>query len=155
MSNPRKPKAQKIIEGTFRKDREPTPIPDNVEHIKKIPRPPEYLTATAKAYWKKISKILIDRNVLTDGDLMGLEILCNSYAMYLECFQVIRKVGLKNYVEERNSQTALALTTLNKLSTAIKTWCGVFGLSPSDRAKMAIPEGKDEADPMEAFFKTN
>jgi P27 family predicted phage terminase small subunit len=143
MSNPRKPKNQKILEGTFRKDRDPKNIPEPDKLIT-VPPPPNHLGKFAKQAWKILSKKLVDNGLLSELDMLSFQMLCVNIGIYRDCLSNIQKEGTSRYLGTRNSQTALELTTMNKAMAMIKQFSALFGLSPSDRAKMGILPTKEK-----------
>jgi P27 family predicted phage terminase small subunit len=141
--NPRKPKEQKILEGTFRKDRDPKNVPEPVK-LSTVPEPPEYLGMIAKQIWKNLAAKLVKNNLLTDLDLQSFEVLCVNIGIYRECLKNIQKEGTSKYLRERNSQTSLELVAMNKSFMMITKLSTLFGLSPADRLRMGVLPTKEK-----------
>jgi P27 family predicted phage terminase small subunit len=150
MANTRKSTKQHIDEGTYREDRHGAK--DCGPHLSKVPSPPDHLDAIAKKKWTELATVLVERKNLADEDLMSLEILCANYSIWYECYRCIKTEGIKKYVTERNPQTALALTNLNKITVIIKSLSASFGLSPTDRARLKLTSD-DPEDDMKDFFE--
>jgi P27 family predicted phage terminase small subunit len=150
--NPRKPDNQKILEGSFRKDRKAKEI-EFEDALDVIPVAPVHMAPAARAIWKKIVPTLVLRKVLTSADYEALEVLCNNIWIYRECVKEIRKEGIGKYLRTHNSQTALPMTVMNKAAGIIRTYAGLFGLTPSDRARLNMGAGGKDQDPDEAEMK--
>lgn len=82
----RKSRRAKIIQGTFRKDRnpprEPTPPP-----VVAPPAPPDGMNRWARKLWKSIVNELIEQELLTTLDLASLQLTCEAYGDYEEAKQ--------------------------------------------------------------------
>ena len=114
-----KPKELKVLEGTFRKDREPANVPE-VEHC--LPERPAYLSERAVEVWDDLVRWLgpEGRNVLTEADGLALGQYAQSCALYEESPTIGRESQLRG-------------------------WAALFGLTPADRQRIpAISKPKDE-----------
>jgi P27 family predicted phage terminase small subunit len=163
---PRKPTKQKIIQGTFRKDRAPKHEPEP-EPVTEAPRPPSDLPSAGKKLWKKLAPELVAKGILTVVDLSALEILCFNYGIYKELNKAIRgkiedpvtgKIRKRTYAEYmrgENSQTIPEYTAMRNAFSTFKSYMTEFGLSPSSRAKLDVPEPKEEKDLMERLWNEN
>ena len=151
---PRKPKSQKIIQGTFRQDRNPVnePQPEKVSEVRK---PPSHLNRYAKKYWKEVVEELIDTGVLTVVDWAAFEICCDSYGIFMEAKEAIyrpinpetkkrEKRTLAEYLIGRNSQTSPEITAMNKGKEDFLKYANVLGLNPVARNRIEIPGKKNE-----------
>ena len=85
---PKKPTQLKILQGTFRKDREPENEPEP-EKIEEEINPPSHLSWMAKKKWKELVPELIELGLLTNIDLGALEICREAYAMAIEAKKAI------------------------------------------------------------------
>ncbi|MBO9612535.1 MAG: phage terminase small subunit P27 family [Dyadobacter sp.] len=151
---PRKPTAQKKLEGTARKDRANTNeiMPSTIEHP---PSAPKYLSAAAKKEWKMACTELIKMGILANTDLALLSAYCNEMGSYIEACDVIRKEGMIMTFERGDggtySQQHPAVGIKNAaLSNALKI-ANQFGFTPAARARIEAPE-KGE-DPLMAAMK--
>jgi hypothetical protein len=71
----RKPRQSKIIQGTFRKDRNPSREPEP-SIVPEPPKPPSGLNRWARREWKRLAAELAEQGLLTIVDLAALEIAC-------------------------------------------------------------------------------
>ena len=178
----RKPRKTKIIQGTFRKDRNPghEPTPPVVAGP---PKPPPGMNRWARALWKKLAQDLVDQQLLTTIDVATLQLTCEAYGDYQEAKQALfRPVNpqtgkrvrrsLEQYLSgvdpwmdtdefntsdfamvRRNSQTAPELAQRNRAWSIYKSYMAEFGLSPASRNRINLPERKEAGqDPMEKLL---
>jgi P27 family predicted phage terminase small subunit len=136
MGRPAKPKQIKIIEGTFRKDRDPEGVPEG-KFIDKSPAPPEQLGKYGKNLWKKLIKHLINMGVMTETDLALFEQFCMNYDIYRKCLNVMNEKGIEEYLK-RETKDALAIKTLHAASDKMISLSARFGLTPIDRVKFGV-----------------
>lgn len=75
MSNPRKPRALKVIAGTVQPSRDIKPV--DLPAVSEVPAPPDWLpNAHALKEWKRLAPILFRATLLTEGGLSALGMLC-------------------------------------------------------------------------------
>ena len=124
------------VEGTYREDRhgnranEPTPTGH--------PEMPLTLSPAAKRHWKKVVPLLVKMGVAKTVDSAALAGMCEAWSMYQDIHRYYRRAT----VEDR-----LALVT--KLIAARKDWgvqAGMFGMTPSDRARLQVERNEDVDD---------
>jgi len=162
MAYPKKPTQTKVIQGTFRKYRAPKnePKPDPVSED---PKPPAYLPTYAKKLWKRLVPQLRAVGLLAEVDLPVLELCCLNYGIIVENWRTIQHSkrrledgrvlkGMTAYLHGQNSQTIPELIAAQKAMVAFKGYSALFGLSPSDRSRIDLPEVPKEADPMERLL---
>jgi P27 family predicted phage terminase small subunit len=158
----RKSKNQKIIEGTFRKDRNPSNEP-NPPKISDILKPPSHLGKYGKKMWKKLSKTLYEEGLLTVLDDQALELICEAYDQYRQAHEAVyyirdaqgkrKRRSLGEYMEGRNSQTMPEYTAMNRHFNNIAKLLKEFGMTPVARNRINLPEKKEGVDPMEELLK--
>ena len=129
MSNPRKPTALKVLEGTDRKDRtnpaEPRFLPAEEADAPDWLNGPEAVTE-----WYRIRDVLESQRVLTQADLTTLGHLCNLHGKCVEKWRL------------GSQPTAAELTQLRMFYVE-------FGLTPASRSKVSSAGPKDEGNPFE------
>jgi phage terminase small subunit len=129
MPQHRKPRGAKILQGTFRKDRdnpdEPIPMP-----LPMVPPPPQYLSATAKKEWKRVIGWLVENKIVGTENLSCLEVYCRLYS-------AIRENGVMSVPASYIAQ--------------YRALAGSFCLTPEGRAKAGFPVGDDHPDPANPF----
>lgn len=112
----------------------------DTEALIKAPSAPSYLSAQAKAEWKRIMPQLISRRIITRADLAGVEAYASAVGI---CRQIeeLRAGGIIDKVQfgiwNRAAQTARQLAA-------------EYGLTPTSRQRIgsAAPADPDDDDPL-------
>lgn len=154
----RKPKALKVVHGTFRKDRNPQNEPEGVP-VREVPRAPSTLNRWGKRLWKRLAQQLVDNGVLTELDLPALEQLCTQYGRAMELQDaILHEVGedgkrykrtFAEYLAGRNSQTMPEYAALRNSEATLKQYLAEFGLTPQSRNRIDLKHKETQSDPME------
>jgi len=145
MGRLRKPTALRVLEGGKpRNKREPQP--DTT-----IPDCPDWLLNDAKDEWNRIAPQLHRIGLLTSVDRAALAAYCQSYAKWKLADEVIKAQGLtyELYDEDGNVrcvQQRPEVGIANQCLKQIKTFCSAFGLEPSSRAKIELPNSQPADD---------
>lgn len=157
----RKPTKQKILQGTFRKHREPENEPAPAP-VNEIPRAPSHLNRWGKRKWKELAPLLQYDGLLTSIDFTSLELVCGAYGTWREMLEAIyhytdedgkrHRRTMAQYLVGRNSQTAPELAAMHKAEQLYKSLIAEFGLSPAARGRINVPKPAAEKDPMEALL---
>lgn len=125
MPQRRKPVELRILDGTH-KPSVHGPAPEPGDH--KPPKKPADLTGEAAKVWASLVKLLAP--VLRESDGFVLAELCRSWAELKKCQTVLR--GMSPVEPSYNKVligTSINLDKVNKMAS-------LFGLTPSDRAKL-------------------
>jgi P27 family predicted phage terminase small subunit len=138
-----KPTALKVVQGNPGRrplnKLEPKPEPG-------IPVCPSWLSSKGKFAWKEISTLLGDMRVLTKADRKALELLCDAYSEYRDARAVIQKDGATyEAITEAGSIIVRSRPEVAISSDAwrrVKTMLSEFGLTPSSRSRIQVPDKK-------------
>lgn len=108
------------------------------------PKCPSWLDREAKREWRRVAPELEALGLLTLVDMAALAGYCASYALWKKCAEAIAAEGLtfetdRGYVMQR-PEVAIG----NKALAEVRAWCAQFGLTPSARARMTLPEAPDD-----------
>jgi P27 family predicted phage terminase small subunit len=147
------PKEVKKLKGTFRKPSGNMKQPV-FTIIRGVVQAPPYLSQLASWEWDRITKQLIQNDVLQETDLMMLAAYCQEMAVYWECSEELAKG--KYVLDEFGESTGRAKTEAIMGDKALKNAIAIgsrFGLSPSDRQKLIMNPPKGGGDPMDEFLK--
>lgn len=115
-------------------------------------RPPGWLSKEGKKEFRRLAKELKAVDLISNLDVDMLAAYCDAYAKYQECTEIIATDGLQvpytNKAGETNLIPHQLLTKKKQLFDQMKYIAAEFGLTPSARAKLAIPreEEKEETD---------
>lgn len=146
---PKKPTGVKIIQGTFRRERE---NPDEPVYEPEIPEPPKHIHAIAKKEWRRISTQLHMRGLLTSVDMAGLAAYCQAYALWVRAEQALVKEAL---TVENAAGTSIQNPLVKMSGEAMdrmRKFMVEFGLTPASRPKIVSKRVKTSvADPWADF----
>lgn len=122
MGKKRIPDNVHLLKGTHRPTRhgKPEEKPQVTDTISKTP--PRWFPAEAKKEWRRITKIMLNSNVLTSADTSTLSQYCLLFAQL--------QTELNDFPAARHTQLRLCAVEL--------------GLTPSARGKITIPGGNKE-----------
>lgn len=140
MSRPRKPSALKLVAGTDRADRrngnEPEPM------LLNDLKPPKHLEARSAAVWRELAPMLRRNQVLTEADVIALEMLCDAVADY----RFAREQRGDKFVtwSSKGSQMLNQWLVAQQLSSKrAEGFMGKFGMDPASRSKIMIDPQPD------------
>jgi P27 family predicted phage terminase small subunit len=119
----------------------PALTPDT-DALTKTPPAPKFLSAHAKAEWKRIMPQLIARRIITKADLAGVESYCIA-------------VGFVRQIEEERAAAGGLIDVklfgvLNRAAQTARQFASEYGLTPTSRARIGsnAPEDADDDDPL-------
>jgi P27 family predicted phage terminase small subunit len=148
---PKKPTALRKLEGNPSKrpfpKNEPKPEPG-------MPECPDWLMDEAKEEWFRIAPELHKLGLLTRLDRAALAGYCQSYAKWRRAEEFISQYGttyrmVKTDDEGRKyvySQQHAEVGIANQCLKQIRAFCAEFGLTPSARARMELPDNATQSD---------
>lgn len=138
---PEKPTVLKKLNGSPRARKESQqPLPPDG-----VPKCPEHLDKEAKGYWKNLTALLADMGLLSkaDGDMLAM--YCQSLARLRQCEAAVNEHGL-TYTKYAPDGTVSMIKIRPEQQMAKELYAVVmrlgreFGLSPSSRAHLQVPE---------------
>jgi P27 family predicted phage terminase small subunit len=99
---------------------------DQRNAVDTVPPAPPWLGKDAKAEWRRVAPILIERKVLTEADLGTLESYCISVGIFRECQRAINKDGV--IVEaEKGPKRHPAFGMMNSAQTTMRLAANELG----------------------------
>lgn len=136
---PRKPTAAKILDGTYRPDRDGSP--EQVVSAAGSPEPPPELQGDALAFWRRVIPGLCERNCAAVCDASALAMMCEWWARYRRYSEALdAMIPTDKGTYQMTVLCGIATTNFDKLAAR-------FGLTPSDRAKLRADPVKRQAVP--------
>lgn len=117
------------------------PVKSDANALKKAPAAPKHLSEYARAEWKRIMPGLIERGIITRGDLGGVEDYCRARGLVREIEDVLRTSG----------DIDLKLCRLqDKAMQTARQLAAEYGLSPVSRSRVgtAGPADDDDNNPL-------
>jgi P27 family predicted phage terminase small subunit len=146
-----KPTALKLLHGDDRQH------PERINKAEPKPAeladliPPVELDQLAREVWDYYAPRLQRTRVLTDVDVHTLAALCVAWSNYVQAVQVVRAEGpLIDGYRGSKVRNPAALVAKDSLGEFLRL-ATEFGLTPSSRARLTVPEG-GEVDPLAALF---
>jgi P27 family predicted phage terminase small subunit len=103
--------------------------------LKKAPSAPKHLSEFARTEWKRVMPGVIERGIITTGDLGGVEDYCRARGLVREIEEVLRSSG----------EIDLKLCRLqDKAMQTARQLAAEYGLSPTSRARVGSAGGDDD-----------
>lgn len=150
---PPKPTAQKRLEGTYRKDRDPS-AGAAFEPPLGVPVPPKWLDKEARAEWNRVVPLLVEGKVLSELDGGALERYVVAHGNWVKAQRDLQRKGpvIKTpFGLQANPNVKISQVERQ----AAKQLAQELGLSPSARTRVKVAEKPAAAkDNAEAFLFT-
>ncbi len=144
-----KPTVLKILQGNPGK----RPLNKNEPKPKPVaPKCPSWLDKEAKREWKRVAPELERLGLLTVVDGAALAAYCQAYARWKQAEEIIKREGMTVTTETGYVMPHPAVKIAEKSMQLIRAFCAEFGLTPSSRGRMSLPEQKEE-DEFEEFLR--
>ena len=142
-----KPTNLKVIEGNRGKralnkaEPKPTPV---------TPTCPAWLSGEARREWRRVVPELERLGLLTLVDRVALAGYCQGWSRLRQCEQIIDKEGLTYTTHSAQGGTMVRprpeVSMGQKYLAQLRAFCVEFGLTPSSRGRMTVPEVADAAE---------
>jgi P27 family predicted phage terminase small subunit len=121
--------------------RKPSEIAAGSSPVLDVPRPPSWLAKEAKAEWRKVAPILVERNVLTEGDLGALAAYCDAIGQLVAANAIIAAEGMVV-----GGKKHPLITTTVAARNQIRQLAAELGLTPISRSRPAVREDAEPDD---------
>ncbi|TWU12089.1 Phage terminase, small subunit [Symmachiella macrocystis] len=146
-----KPTALKTLEGNPGKRplnaREPHAAPE-------VPDCPEHLDDVARAEWFRTAKVLLDMGLLTLADRSALAAYCVAYSRWVHAEEQVKKYGtIVKSPAKGFPMKSPYLTVADQAMEAMRKLMVEFGLTPSSRSRIKLPEGAGAVDEFDLFLE--
>src|SRR3990172_2095863 len=147
-----KPTVLRAIEGNPGKrplnDREPKP-PEGT------PDCPEYLDEHGKAEWFRLVPILKQMRVFTEVDRTALAAYCTAFSRWIHAEAQVKKYGtIVKSPEKGFPMKSPYLCVASEAMEAMRKFMVEFGLTPSSRSRLRVPDQPDAAREFDIFLET-
>lgn len=158
---PRKPKALKVIQGTFRQDRNPAQEPEPSPVVAASRKAPTTLNKWAKKFWNEHIEEFAQIGLITSADLETFEMTAQTYGAWKEAeyeiyhddFKRKRTIGQYMKSREYNRKNMPELIVMEKSRLDYVRLSGLIGMNPVSRNKIDIKKALPEVDPMEELLE--
>lgn len=138
-----KPTALKLLTGNagHQKLRQNEPKPRPV-----APKCPSWLDAEARKEWRRIAPELDRLGLLTVVDMAALAGYCQSYSTWKAATEALNRHGLTYEATNGNIRQRPEAAIATRALAEVRQFCQEFGLTPSARARMTLPEAPDDGE---------
>lgn len=148
---PPKPTSLKVLHGNPGKRKinrnEPQPVVSD-----DTPKPPRYLGRYAKTEWRRVVPELHRLGLLSVVDRAALEAYCEAYHDWREAKLALDEEGRTYKTDTGYIRPRPEIKFAAEAVKTMKAFMGEFGLTPSARSRIAMPES-EEVDPFEDFLR--
>lgn len=118
----------------------------------RTPGAPRWLSEEGRKAWRKIAPILHGAQLLTDADVMGLGMLCEAFALFMDARDTVAVEGLFIQSERGGVYQHPAVGVMNRARADLLRWAVQFGMTPSARSRIAVSPADETDDLAEWFF---
>lgn len=128
------------------KGRRPNEITAGTATLTDAPKPPAWLSKDAKAEWRRVAPILVERAVLTEADLGILESYVVAIARVREAERTIARDGATITNAKGEFKRHPAVTSQDAAIKTARLCANELGLTPVSRSRPTIRATSDEDD---------
>ena len=123
----------------------------------KLPDCPEYLSPQAAETWRRFADTLSECGIATSADAVALELLCSSYALYVDALDNVQKLGTI-WLEPAKGKIPKFVyspywAVMNREFKNVKQMLDEFGMTPSSRSSVTKAPDTSPNNPFAAFMK--
>lgn len=142
------------LRGTHRRDRHGDPA-DEVAfgQLTALPPAPGFLDRMGKAEWKRVGPELIEKGLLSEGDLAAFTAYCANVSRAVAAEKVLKREGLTFETAQGFLMPRPEVAIARQCWHQVRQFSQEFGLTPSARARVrgAAPPAPQQqsADPWE------
>ena len=131
------------------------PLPENEPEIKGTTTAPKWLDARAKTEWRRLAPRLELAGILTPADRTAFAAYCAAYSRMVEAETFLASPAAKGSLVFRTDGGALKpwphISIANQAADTMRKFLVEFGLTPSSRVRLNVPNPKKE-ETAEAFL---
>jgi P27 family predicted phage terminase small subunit len=120
------------------KGRKPAVIVASSSPVDTVPKAPAWLSTYAKAEWRRIMPLLVERRILTDADMGGVENYCVAVGRVREIEKLFKQAG--------GAIDPVLFRMQDKAIQTAKQLAAELGLTPVSRSRPAIREDQNDED---------
>lgn len=141
-----KPTELRLIHKPISKKKSFEPKPEQ-----KTPKCPAWLDKEAKAEWRRVAPHLKSLNLITIVDGTALAAYCQAYSRWRQAEEALTKHGTVFKTPNGYIQQLPQVAIAQKYARIVRDFLHEFGLSPSARVRLNIPNSADTNNPMDEF----
>lgn len=151
---PAKTHAQRVLSGNAGKRKMPDPDTAPLPSARVVsaedqrtevasfgaPPAPKHLSKIAKEEWRRLAKLMVDRGLLRELDMMAFEVRCETYARWRKAKGIVERKGL-TYQHAGLVKKRPEVGIISDCESRIARFDSEFGLTPAARARTTIATG--------------
>jgi P27 family predicted phage terminase small subunit len=119
-----------------------------------IPDCPDYLDDVAREEWFRTAAVLKDMGLLSLADRTALAAYCTAYSRWVLAEEQVRKFGaIVKSPEKGFPMKSPYLTVADQSMEAMRKFMVEFGLTPSSRSRIRVPDDPEAADEFDRFLE--
>lgn len=146
-----KPTVLKILEGNPGKrpinEREPT-APAG------MPDCPAYLDDVARDEWQRTGEVLSQMGLLSLADRTALAAYCTAYSRWVQAEAAVKKYGsIVKSPDKGFPMKSPYLTIADQAMESMRKFMVEFGLTPSSRSRIKVPNAGQAGDEFDSFME--
>lgn len=111
-----------------------------------VPRAPAWMAQDAKAEWRRIMPLLVERRILTDADMGSVENYCTAISTGREAERVLQERGHVYQDDNGNLRRNPASLVLKDAMQTARQLAAELGLTPVSRSRPSIRDDADADD---------
>lgn len=109
------------------------------------PKVPSWLSAEAKAEWKRVAPGLTRLDLLKEEDRAALAAYCETWATFVRAQRVLTKEGL-TYLARQGEIPRPEVAIARQAGKELRAWASQFGLTPAAERNVTGPAAEDDDD---------
>lgn len=136
---PRTPTRVLQMRGTFRADRHGDPTTEiQLEPVTGLPNPPHFFDAIAAFEWNRIGHELIEKGLLTQGDMGAFTMYCLNCARVAACEVILKARGMTYITDQGYEMARPEVSIARQCGAEVRKFAQEFGLTPSARSRVRV-----------------
>jgi P27 family predicted phage terminase small subunit len=108
-----------------------------------VPAPPAWLSKDAKAEWKRVMPLLVQRRILTDADMGSVENYCLAIGQIRELERAIKSQGFVVETERGPRANPAVRLQADAMSRSLRL-AAELGLTPVSRSRPAMRQEEQD-----------
>ena len=104
----------------------------------RVPSAPQWLSLEAKKHWRRVAPRLHAAGLLTEVDVVGLAMLCEALAQYVEGKEIAEREGAIAISDQGNVYQHPAIGLMKTARTDVLRWAREFGMTPAARSRISV-----------------
>jgi P27 family predicted phage terminase small subunit len=133
--------AQKMLQGTFRKDT--VKQPPTFSALREVPKPLDDLTGEGMEFYTMICQLLISNGILTQADIPHITEAAGFWQLRCMAMREIKKNGCIQTSQNGFTQKQAAFSVLTDSQKALGQFYRAYGLNYASRSKMDFPKADE------------